>query len=92
MMCVHVHIHVTAFWYTEHYLLRRAEDNYEKVKAQYGASSCYLLKVNSVGSSGGGSTAPPGPDLWADYLGPREQGEVGKLIFFVNGEGEGLLP
>ena len=51
-----------------------AEDNYEKVKAQYGASSCYLLKVNSAG---GGSTAP-GPDLWADYLGPREQGEVGK--------------
>ena len=54
--------------------LHRAEDNYEKVKAQYGASSCYLLKVNSAGG-GGGSTAP-GTDLWADYLGPREQGEV----------------
>ena len=64
-------------------LLFRAEDNYEKVKAQYGASSCYLLKINSAG--GAGSTAP-GPDLWADYLGPREQGEV-RLLFKRGEEG-----
>ena len=68
-------------------LLFRAEDNYEKVKAQYGASSCYLLKINSAGG-GGGSTAP-GPDLWADYLGPREQGEVnvGSTCTFREGGG-----
>lgn len=75
-----VYVHV-------YYLLCRAEDNYEKVKAQYGASSCYLLKVNSAG--GGASTAP-GPDLWADYLGPRELGEV-SFTHYREGWMEGLL-
>ena len=42
------------------------------MKAQYGASSCHLLRINSVN----GSSGSPGEDLWADLLGPREEGEV----------------
>ena len=57
----------------------RAQDNYEKVKAQYGATSCYLLRINSIG--GGNSSPVPAADLWLDRLGPREQGEVRSPLY-----------
>jgi len=65
-VCVYVRACVRVCVTLNTSLLHRAGDSFERIKGQYGATSCYLLQINSCTSPS--SSTESLPDPWSQFL------------------------